>query len=91
MKRKKRRSADWNKKCLNPKCDKIHRVVDCDITPDEEKKSLLDAHYDAIKKAKSAKKVKKYGADNVVKVPDADEGRYRIFFDDCVPSIALGD
>jgi len=36
----------WTKKCLNPKCNLFHRVRDCQITSDEDKKKLLDNYYE---------------------------------------------
>lgn len=90
-KHRKKRKGVWTQKCLNPKCDKIERIMDCAITPEDEKKRLLAEHYEKVKKSKSAKKVKEVVADNSEGEPDAEEGRYRVLFDDVVETQALGD
>lgn len=80
-KAKKRKSSEWTDKCLNPKCNKIHRVVDCDITSDKDKKKLLSEYYDSKKKPKAAA---------IGRGPVGD-GRWKVILNNEWEAIALGD
>jgi len=79
----------WTKDCLNPKCNEKHPLKHCQNTSPDEKKILYDKFYENRKKNKASKVVSSYtdGSD----LPDAEEGRYRIFIEDNVVAVALGD
>ena len=50
--RKRRHSANspWTRKCLNKdKCDGVHRIEDCPITSEQDKKRLLKEHIEKLK------------------------------------------
>jgi len=79
----------WTKDCLNPKCNEKHRLKDCKNTPADQKKALFDKFYEEAKKNKAAKALSSYT--DASNLPDAEEGRYRIFIEDNVVAVALGD
>ena len=96
-KKRKRETSEWTEKCLNPNCDKIHMLRDCDNTSPELKKELLKKRWEEkkkksgeFKKQKMAKSIKgpttmelsKYGKD---------DGRFNIIINDVVRDVALGD
>lgn len=82
-KRKKPPPQEWTKKCLNPKCDKMHRIRDCDISSEEEKKAHLKEYYDTVKKNKKAR-LSRFG-------PSSSGGRWKATLENNVACIALGD
>lgn len=87
VKNKKKRSVEGLQKLLSPKCDKIHLVKDCYITSAKYKTYFLKERYHEKNKSKSAKKVTKAAV--AKSLPDENEGRYRICFEDQVAATAL--
>ena len=74
--------------CLNPDCDGNHKMKDCDKTPDDMKKKLLDEYWEKKKSAK-VKAVTSDSSDEKSQSPG--EGRYHIVIEEKVSAIALGD
>lgn len=80
-KSKKRKSAEWTQKCLDPRCEKTHCVMDCEDITDEDKRRLLKENFDARKKLKAA---------SIQHSPWGD-GKWKAMIDDTLDVIALGD
>ena len=70
----------WSDPCLNPKCNKLHPVKDCEDTSEEEKKALLKHHYDENKKKLSR-----------MSCLTQKDGRWSCTIEGLVPCSALGD
>ena len=100
-KRKKNESDQWTEKCLNPNCDKIHMLRDCEDTIPEEKQILFKKRWEQKKKnkkenngkLKKAKSAKKPHRDKIemCDAPKNNDGRYNIITEDIVHDVALGD
>lgn len=80
----------WSEKFLNPKCNKKYFVKDCEDTPDDLKKKLLDEFYEERKPKRAAKSVKSSILPEGVPNP-TDKGTYQLVIEDKVNSTALGD
>ena len=100
-KRKKSDSEEWTEKCLNPNCEKIHMLRDCENTTPEEKKILFKKRWEQKKKNKKenepkvqkAKSVKNNSISDIVMhdPQHRDDGRYNILIEDVVQDVILGD
>ena len=45
-------NREWTRKCLNKeKCDGVHRIEDCPVTSESDKRRLLREHIESLKKA----------------------------------------
>ena len=51
----------WTRKCLNTECSGTHKIEDCPITNEEEKKRLLSEHIEKLKSNSSNKRRKTAG------------------------------
>lgn len=80
---------EWVHLCLNKKCKKKHRIRDCEITPEDEKRRLL-AEFRANNR-KNFKRVELKSDLKPSKTAEHAEGRYRVILNDTVETIALGD
>ena len=74
------KTKPWSDPCLNPKCNKLHPVKDCEDTSEEEKKALLKHHYDEKKRKLSR-----------LSCPTQKDGRWSSMIEGLVPCSALGD
>ena len=83
------KSSQWKKKCLNPNCDKVHRVRDCEDTPKQLADELLEKLKNK-KKGGSAKAVVLKASDGSFKYTQAD-GRWKAVLGDNTEVIARGD
>ena len=100
-KRKKIGGGEWTEKCLNPNCDKIHMLRDCQDTTPEEKKRLFKQRWEQKKKNKNegnnklqkAKTFRKscLSEDETDNASNGDDGRYKVLIEDVVHDVALGD
>lgn len=84
-------NKDWDKPCLNPDCDEIHRISDCKKTSKKRRIELLDEYFRKIRSQKSAKSVSKKKQTSTERFADAENGRYDIIIEGKVSSVALGD
>lgn len=48
------RQTECTNPCLNPDCDGIYKVLECEITPEDEKHRLVKEHFVSKKKPKAA-------------------------------------
>ena len=79
-KSRKRKSAELTQKWPNPRCEKTHRVMECEDATDDDNQRLIKDHFNARKKPKAA---------SIRRSPLGD-GRWKAVIEDRVEAIAPG-